>query len=292
MTPRSTVATACRRAGHYLLGRQCPQGGFCFYRSEFVNEPNLADTYHAVRALALLGLQGEWRDGVREYLSGIAPSAQPWDLYHLAGAWRTIDADWTPDGALRANIAGLQIGSAPSARSVHLAGWLERTRLVLRLQRDVGLAFDRAAIARTVIARHHDGGFGAGPNLIDTWIALDVLRLCGAGPGPDGVADFVDCLQVPTFAFQATPASCIGRLELVWAGVNCCRALGVVVRYRHDALEFALNCQTQGGGFANAPDALPDIVLTHRALQIMRMLSPRSEAAAGTSALVAGSDRT
>jgi prenyltransferase beta subunit len=292
MTRRADVATACRRAGRYLLGRQCPQGGFCFYRSEHVNEPNLADTYHAVRALALLGLQGECGAGVREYLHGLAPSPQPWDLYHLTGTWRALDPAWEPDDAVRARIAGLQVGPAPDARSVHLGGWLERTRLVLRLRRDFAATFDCDGIARGVVALRHDGGFGDGPNLIDTWTALDVLQLCAATPAPDGEAQFVRGLQVPTFAFQATPAACIGRLELVWAGINCCRVLAVPVRYLHDALEFALSCQTRGGGFANAPDALPDIVFTRRALQVMHSLSPRCEATRGTSALVGGSHRT
>jgi hypothetical protein len=45
---------SCQCACRYLLGRQSPTGGFCFYRSEYLDEANLFDTWHAVAALALL----------------------------------------------------------------------------------------------------------------------------------------------------------------------------------------------------------------------------------------------
>lgn len=276
MTTATQRAAALVLAGRYLQGRQCPQGGFCFYRSEYVNEPNLADTFHAVSALRLLGIAPLRPDLLHDYLRGIEPSAQPWDLFHLTGTLRVLDPGYAPRGATRDRIAGLRIGPAPECRSVHLSGWLARARVIALLQRDCGVAFDRDRLARAVVALMHDGGFGAGPNLFDTGQAIDVLQACGATPDLPGLASFVDRLQTAFFAFRGTVDSCMGRLHLVWAGTRCCRALGLPLHFGGDALDFTLACQTGGGGFADAPDALPDIVQTHRAIELLTALLPRA----------------
>ena len=51
------LGAARDQAVRYLAARQSPGGAFCFYRTDRVDEPNLADTYHALRALALLGVE-------------------------------------------------------------------------------------------------------------------------------------------------------------------------------------------------------------------------------------------
>lgn len=50
------IQQALMRASKYLLGRQSSNGGFCFYRSKYVDEPNLFDTYHAVSCADLTRL--------------------------------------------------------------------------------------------------------------------------------------------------------------------------------------------------------------------------------------------
>ena len=47
--------TEAKRAVAYLVSRQCQDGGFCFYRSDLLEESNLADTCHVVAALGFLG---------------------------------------------------------------------------------------------------------------------------------------------------------------------------------------------------------------------------------------------
>ena len=55
LTSRARQAVA--EATAYLRGRQSYNGGFCFYRFEYLDEPNLRDTYHAIAALTLLGAE-------------------------------------------------------------------------------------------------------------------------------------------------------------------------------------------------------------------------------------------
>lgn len=47
-----------QRVRNYLLGRESPSGGFCFYRTDYLDEPSLFDTWHATAALGLLGCNG------------------------------------------------------------------------------------------------------------------------------------------------------------------------------------------------------------------------------------------
>jgi ribonuclease BN (tRNA processing enzyme) len=56
--------------------------------------------------------------------------------------------------------------------------------------------------------------------------------------------------------------------------------LHVPVRHRADVLEFVLACQCNNGGFSRAPVALPDLELTHGALQIIALLAPEPHAPA------------
>jgi hypothetical protein len=275
------IAAACERAGRYLRGRECPQGGFCFYRSALVNEPNLADTWHAVSALQRLGMTVARPDRLAAFLSSFPPSSQPWDLFHLTGSWRALDPGYAPDRAMRKRIDALRISPPPPRDSPALAGWLERTGLVLRLRRDYGSDFDGRSVAATGAALAHDGGFGAGPGLLDTWLALDLLQVCKARCEVQGMVDFIERLQIPAFGFGPNAGSHAGRLELVWAGVNCCRTLERPVRYARDAVAFVLACQVRSGGFASAPDALPDIQNTHRALDVLAALAADRGGASG-----------
>ena len=44
------IAPALRRAVEYLDSRRCRDGGYCFYRTDYVEEPSVHDTYHALAA--------------------------------------------------------------------------------------------------------------------------------------------------------------------------------------------------------------------------------------------------
>ena len=55
VAPDLRLDAALARARAYLLGRQCANGGFSFYRGEYLEEPNTHDTWHALAAMRMLG---------------------------------------------------------------------------------------------------------------------------------------------------------------------------------------------------------------------------------------------
>lgn len=272
MTVGERVAAACERAVAYLLSRQCTRGGFCFYRTEGLDEPNLSDTYHALAALSRLGLQLPNRHRMRAFSGRFPRSRQPSDLFHLTAIARLLEPRYAPDADIRSRIDALRISPAPPGESTRLTPWLRRTSLVVRLKQDCGTAFDRGRAAARLRRLLHDGGFGPGPNLVDTRLAIEILRRCGAQLPPPGTLEFVDRLQVHGCGFTNTAASWTARLHVVAAGVACCRDLALSIRYPREALDFTLACQTAGGGFADAPDALADIALTHTAIETVLAL--------------------
>lgn len=272
MTTRPAETAALQRAGTYLRGRQCPQGGFCFYRTEYVNEPNLADTYHAVAALARLDGSLPHLDRLRSFLLGFAHAEQPANLFHLTATARLLDPHYVPDDRTRARIAALSVSPAPPPASTRLGGWLVRTRHIVRVQRTFGLLPDPTAIAAQVEGLAHDGGFGPGPNLVDTCHAIEILAACGIRSERPAVSAFVDSLQSEACGFTITRNSWSPRLGVVHAGVRSCRLLGLRIRHPAHVRDFVLACQTAHGGFAGAPDALPDIELTHAAVDVLLAL--------------------
>ncbi|MFT4063634.1 prenyltransferase/squalene oxidase repeat-containing protein [Paraburkholderia sp.] len=267
---RRDVSAAREKAHEYLTGRQSPSGGFCFYRSRYTDHPNIADTACAVRSFAILGQPVPHADRVEAFLGGLGVSSQPEYLFHLATALDELKAD-----PLAAEVAG-SIGRlrflAVPAREFQQTGWLERTRFVAHLKKRVAQGDDEiSAIAEYVRDQAVDGGFGTTPNLWDTWLALDIMRIAGAEM-PDGTARFVDLLQGGPSGFTLCPDTRVSTLNTVFAGAQCCAMLGLPVRYPVAALQFVLACQTGNGGFAASPGALPDLELTERALRTMKQL--------------------
>nr|AGF34132.1 hypothetical protein [uncultured bacterium DX-7F-24] len=267
------ISSARDRAADYLLSRQSPKSGFCFYRAEYIDEPNLSDTFHALAALRLLGRKPRWTEGVAAFVAGFARRCQPYDLFHRTGILLALDPNYTPEGELQEKIRALKAPPTPERHSTDLATWFELTQVIVQLKRRFDLLDEPMALRAEVLGLLHDGGFGTGPDLLNTWAAIEILRDCGGPLDLPGLAEFLRRIQVPSLGFTMTLSSRMGRLELVAAGVATCQAVGVRIRYREDATDFVLACQAGDGGFAGAPDALPDITLTHRALETLIPLS-------------------
>jgi hypothetical protein len=273
MEPR--VAQALRRAAQYLLGRQCADGGFCFYRSEHLEEPNLGDTYHAVSALKLLDHAVPREPDIVAFVDRFPQSEQPHHLYYLSHTRRAIEPTYRPADWIVRSVRALQVTPPPSPSRV--SGWLERTRLVVRLKREFAEAPDADATRRLLESLKDDGGFGSRPNLHDTWFALEILDACGDACAWPESAAFIDRLQCEPFGFTDTLVGTKANVDVVYAGVRSCALLDLPVRYPDHALRFLLHCQTGNGGFARAPDALPSIEYTHAAMAaLLRLAQPRA----------------
>lgn len=266
MTAIRVPAQTLARARAYLLGRQCADGGFSFYRSEYQEEPNAHDTWHALAALRLLGTPTPRRGDLARYVAGQPVSEQPYALHFRVRSLSLLDSPDPEPATVRATAAALAAPAPDLDWPGDPADALHRLRLVLWLKRHFGLAFSAQDTARTLLAREHpEGGFGDLPNLLATRQALGVLALCGEEPSAQTGA-FVGCLATPGFGFRLTTDALATSLETTCAGVACCRRLHMLIAHPDDALAFILDCQTGDGGFARAPGALPDIGLTHLAL--------------------------
>ncbi|WP_322014179.1 prenyltransferase/squalene oxidase repeat-containing protein [Paraburkholderia sp. J12] len=264
------IGIAIEMVHEYLTGRQSPSGGFCFYRSSYVDHPNIADTACAVRSFAILGQPVPHADQVRAFLSSLERNARPEFLFQLATALHDLRGGPLPDELVQ-SVSRLHF-LPPPAREFQQTGWLQRTRFVVHLKKMLSQADDEVSmIAGYVRAEEVDGGFGTTPNLWDTWLALDVMRVAGIA-FPANTAKFVDLLQVGPSGFTLCADTQVSTMNTVFAGAQCCAMLGLPVRYPDDAVRFVLACQVGSGGFAASPGALPDLELTERALKTMEQL--------------------
>lgn len=254
----------------YLTARQCPGGGFCFYRGPYLDEPNLADTYCAIRALHLLGEAVPHSARTLAFLRGFDGFDQPAQLHSRAMGLLSLAPGWRPDRRLLASIHALRITPPLAAGSAELHGWLSRTRPIARLKH--GCFAEAPMVREWIVAAGRDGGYGGRPNLWDTWLASDIADCCRARVDREASRAFVDRLQVPPYGFTAVEGSVLGNLEMAFAGVRCCALLGVPVRFAAQVRSFVCACQTGKGGFARSPGALPNIELTYRALWILDRL--------------------
>ncbi len=277
---RERLAGAYDHATQYLLGRQCANGGFCFYRSEHLEEANLADTYHAVSALKVLGQPLPRAAQLIAFVDRFPPTAQPSELYYFTMTKRLIEPAFCPDERVVRAIRGLRLSAPPSASRV--SGWVQRARWVARLKRDFADPLDGDAIRGFLESVVEDGGFGSRPNLEDTWLALEILAACGDARAIASVAGFVDRLQSEPFGFTGTLIGTTANVDVILAGVRSCALLGLPVRYPELAIRFLLQCQTSRGGFSRAPDALPSIEYTYEALAALVALAPESAQATFT----------
>jgi hypothetical protein len=259
------ITDARRRAAQYLLGRRSPTGGFCYYRSAYLDEPNLFDTCHAAAALALLRVPLPAHESTAAFVVGHEVEAQPYALYYRTFALAALGRDDPARAQVEHKVRALAV-EPPDPTRGNLSARLSRLTMVLRLKAHFGLGFPADAMRPALDELEHpEGGFGETPNLQDTRLALTLLALCGARAG-ERTRAFVGRLALPGYGFRLTADSLSPALDTVCAGIACCMLLGLPVAHAEDAKSFILACQTAHGGFARAPDALPDIGLTHLAL--------------------------
>lgn len=272
MTPHSRLDAALALARDYALGRQCANGGFSFYRNDYLEEPSPHDTWHALAALRLLGTSPPREEDIFRFIIDQPVTAQPYALYFRVRSLGLLEAADPEHAAVRAAVAALTTPIPDLASTDDPNDALTHLRLVLWLKRHFGLSFQARGMAQSLLASEHsDGGFGVPPNLIATRLVLAVLVLCEAHPSARTEA-FVARMATPGFGFRLTAGPLAPNLEITCAGISCCQRLNLPIAHAADAQAFILDCQT-GGGFARAPDALPDLALTHLALAGLEVLA-------------------
>ena len=107
MRATTRLPGALAQAHAYLMGRQCANGGFSFYRSEFLEEPNPHDTWHALAALCLLGTEAPRREDIIRFVAGEVVSEQPYALYFRMRVLCLLESPDPEPAAVRAAVASL-----------------------------------------------------------------------------------------------------------------------------------------------------------------------------------------
>jgi hypothetical protein len=264
---------ACKRAIAYIRSRQCANGGFCFYRSEFIEEPNLHDTYHAVSALALTGTARKYADTAAEFIAAF-DATEANALYYTAFTLDRLGRGDLIERRYAASIRACSLPMTPDAGDGAISGWLDGVLKLLSLKRRFAELPNAREFVRFIASLHGDGGYGVKPNLYDTYLCLSILGLLSVRVDEGSARKFLDRLQVPVLGFAATQDSTLTSLDVIDAGIRCCAMLNSLVRHASDALAFTLACQCADGGFSRTSGALPDLAQTHRALQIIHALMP------------------
>jgi hypothetical protein len=260
------VDVSLNHARSYLFGRQSPLGGFCFYRTTNLDEPNLSDTWHAVAALALLGKTPQHREALVSFVCSQPPDCQVYALHDRTFILHTLDFTDIGQDKIKECVRTLELSNNLSVDS-SLSGNLDRMLTILQLKKIFDIDINVKEIEKMMLKlEHENGGFGISPNLLDTQRVLEIGSLCGFTTHARTRA-FVSRLAEPSFAFRLTEYSVSPNLEIVCAGIKCCQLLQLSIAYPNEAAKFILACQMANGGFARAPSALPDICLTHTALQ-------------------------
>ena len=270
---RTRAREAVARAVAYLKGRQSPNGGFCFYRSEHVDEPNLHDTYHAIAALTLVGESVPRADKAAQFLADF-PLYGPNYYYYWAFSLDLLGRSDLIEATDIAHIQQLPLAVPRAQDHVVTSGWLESALQVAHLKRRfVSLSFSPRLVS-FVEAVLKGNTLGHKRNLWDAWLCLSLLAMLDENHTVGAARSFVDCLQAPSFGFKLTDDSLVANVPVIYAGMQCCRLIGLPVRYQDDALSFVLACQVSSGGFSRTPSALPDIELTRQAIATIDMAEP------------------
>jgi len=269
----SIAAAFTGRAVSYLLDRQSASGGFCFYRWDHVDEPNLSDTWHAVATLRGL-LRREIPNGEAHahFVHSLDVAPWPVSLHDRVHALDLLEAPDPKASSVRAIVASLPVRVPAMDHTPTLSHALEALRATLWLKRRFGMTIHDGPLVQGMRRLEREsGGFGEPTNLVDTALAISALRLCGHGVSPR-TAEFVMRLAVPSFGFRLTERTQSPNLETTCAGVTSCERLGMAVPYGDAATGFILSCQTGNGGFARSEGALPSFELTHMAIESLRVL--------------------
>jgi hypothetical protein len=272
LNSKSNAAVA--KAVTYVYAKQSYNGGFCFYKYAYLDQPNLHDTYHALQALKLSGARISRSGEVLQYLSRTEP-VDASGLFYCVFSFDSLGRFSLIPPAHAARVRALRFKRLRIAADVDASHWLESTVQTVQLQRRFAAPTHTLEILHELDGLKHEGGYGEKATLQETALSLRMLKLLGEKlPTPHDTRAFVDGLQRRSIGFTNTTDSLSANLDIVAAGIECCALLHLPVRHRDDIIAFVLACQAADGSFSQVPVALPNIALTHQALKIIHALLP------------------
>lgn len=261
----------------YVVSRQTPEGGFSFYRSWGVEEPNTSDTWSAILSLSLLGRAIPERELCIDWLH----SQQRRD-----GSFKSISTAWYTSYSLQLLSQRLTYPCTEwlESKSLTLFNWsaLQNAQQASDYLREVLLLITLWQKYQIEIeARHKEsliqflnchqdpsGGYlTSNANLVDTAQAMALQKHMHL-VHDQRLLRFARACEDPVFGFRAVPAGQSTYLSVVVAGLSTLAAFNEKPHYPEAMLQFVATCQRPSGGFARHIDALPSLRDTATALSI------------------------
>lgn len=264
----------------YLMSRQTPAGGFCFYRYGpwRVEEPNALDTWAAIASLQRLGvvipsqdrtiawLRDQQADdgGFQSLLIGEAVLS----ALHLLQAEPVRDPrQFLIQWAERISHADIKAGD-PEA-------WLHNVQRCLRLLKLYSLSLsalqsnvpDRLSQLRDPL----DSYPSSAPTILATGRAMDILRQLQQPQG--SAVTFLRRCENPRLGITLVPDSSATWIEVHYVGLLAFQSAGECPAFRDAIRAFTGRCQGTAGGFSRVPDALPNLQDTCLALSVLDHLT-------------------
>jgi hypothetical protein len=273
--------TVLERCTRYVRSRQCPDGGFCFYRAWGVEESNAADTFAAVRSFQLLSQPVPNRQAVLGWLSNLEQPAGTFQTRTIAffalASLRALGTEPSarPDALLRDWIADLRPWAAAGPGHVWSDALADLARLVFLsacYQVPLAPAVRALAIENVLSLRGARAGFGRpGPNLIDTCSAAVTLRRLGAPCDDASLQAFLRTCEHEMLGFVVAPETTAASVDVMRAGVMLDALLGnpFAVSTLEAARRFVLATQNDLGGFGRAAVAIATLHSTRSALEVL-----------------------
>jgi hypothetical protein len=239
----------------YIKDRSCHKGGYCFYRQE---EPNLSDTYFALGAQKILGIEAE-DEKTRDFILNTQFSdGSFFSIVHAYYAIHSLNLLntkplYSPKSFILQNLQenhpkNLRPGISSVFRKLFLViGLMETLKLILPSNNK------KQTINFILSFKNQDLGFGVEfSTLLETTQAIIILKSLEFPFKSLNTSSFVDKCEHSIFGFTNIPFTSLSYLEYLHAGVVLSQILNYEITYSSQCQDFILNCQTSKGGFARS----------------------------------------
>lgn len=286
-------------AERYVLGRETPAGGYCFYRVPAwgLEEANAPDTLAAVEALRILGSEVPNPGRTARWLRS---------LQGADGTFATLMIGWS---AVRALMA---LGSGPALPfddwlhdwahvllddvanpSRQWRGALLAMMRLIELHVLAGTTFgapERAALAAILTrAQTPEGGWAIpGADLETTGVAVEIVDQVsfGAGggallgaDGADSLSELLDRCEDERIGLRLAPSAHATTAGALWGGLVSLRHLGRGPRHPDAIGESLALLQRPDGGLGTRHRAISTLLDTWLGLRAWQLLEQEREAA-------------
>jgi len=271
MEALTTVKIDTERIAKYIESCQTEDGGFFFAR---IPPSGAADTCYAVNSLRLLGRKPVDPEAVIGWLRDAARGslvANPKGVFFLVETGLVMGVPTTELRRWADRLRGWSNaeGGFGAWRNVDVeaSSELDITYRATITMLDLGMGLDYGRLSRFLFRfLNDDGGFGVNgfSTLASTFYAVQILSRLGVLPQ--------ELYATVEWLCRREALWDVPYLEHLYWLASSLNVLGVAVGNRSRALDFALDCQHHGGGFARARYGIATLENTHYALEVLSVL--------------------